>query len=379
MKRENVIIPAALQLAVDDVGWMDGRIPYWDNWQPNRTGMPRRHVLADYIVLNEIGRSIGMKINVMFVLGEWDRKNVLRRVPYATKYGEKWDCAPFLDVREAEKIRDYLNSCEYLEIGVHGLLHEAWDKDGTYLGGEFSLSEDFKPGAPKRPVPEWYMRSHLDAFFEIYKDWGFQQELRTFTCPGECVGAYDTEYFARTLRDYGIRYCHEGDAQPACFVKDGIISNTRKITLAPWEAYDINPAKLPAYDPENAGIISAHWPNFLRYDPDENLERLEAWKAFFERQAKIFGLMIAKDMDFAHHQLLYKNFAEVEECGGRIRIDFARVDEMLPGEPRYPLYISIKNSACPIVCEGGTLMEYEKQDGFTTYQIERTEGSVILL
>ena len=39
MKLENITSPAALQLAVDDVGWMDGRIPYWDNWCPNRTGM----------------------------------------------------------------------------------------------------------------------------------------------------------------------------------------------------------------------------------------------------------------------------------------------------------------------------------------------------
>lgn len=382
MEKRNLTIPAAMQLLVDDVGWMDGTIPYWADWNPNRTGMPRKHVLADYIALNEIGRAIGMKINVLFVIGEWDRHNKLQNVPYATKTG--WDHTQFLDVEEAEKIRDYLNTCEYIEIGVHGTLHEAWDENGEYVGGEFSLSKDFlprstKPTPEKVAVPEWYMRAHLDAFMELYKDWGFTQELRSFTCPGECCGAYDTDYFAKTLSEYGIKYCHEGDAQPMSFAKDGIISNTRTASLAPWEAYDINPDKLPAYHPDEAAMLGAHWPNFLRYDPDENLERLDAWKAFFERQAEVFGIMISKDLAMAHHQLLYRNFGTVEERDGCVKIDLSKVDEMAPWAPREPLYISVKNGSEPVSCEGGILTEYESRKEFKTYKVKRTEASVIYL
>ena len=379
MKSGNVTIPAALQLAVDDVGWMDGRIPYWDGWSPNRTGIPRKHVLADYIALNELGRSIGMKINALFVIGEWDRHNILKHVPYATKYGKDWDHTPFLNVEEAIKIRDYLNTCEYIELGVHGLLHEAWDENGTWIGGEFSLGKDFTPGAPKAPVPEWYLRSHLDAFMEIYHDWGFTGALRTFTCPGECCGAYDTDYFAKTLCEYGIRYCHEGDAVPGCFAKDGIISNTRAISLAPWEAYDINPARLPTYDPSAAGIISAHWPNFLRYDPEETTERLDAWKAFFARQAEVFGLILSRNMVMAHHQLLYRNFAVITEHDGQVRIDLTAIDKMIPQDPREPLYISVRNTAQTPLCRGGILKVYEQHAQFTTYQIDRTAESILIL
>ena len=379
MKAEDIRIPAALQLAIDDVGWMDGRIPYWDNWSPNRTGMPRRHVLEDYIVMNEVGRSIGMKINILFVLGEWDRHNILRKVPYASKYGEAWDSAPFLDAREAEKIRDYLNSCDYLEIGIHGLLHEAWDEKGNCLGGEFTVPADFQPGGPLVPVPEWYLRQHLDAFFEIYHDWGFTQKIRSYTSPGHCKGAYQTDYYARTLKEYGVRYCHDGDTDPICLVKDDIISIRRSVDLAPWEAYDINPAKLAVYEPEQAGIISAHWPNLLRYDPDENMERLDAWKAFFERQASVFGLILSKDIGFAEHQLLYHHFAEWKEEQGKIKIDLTKVDVMAPAGLRQPLYVSVRDQVGPIRCEGGILSVYEKQKSFCTYKIERTEASVILL
>lgn len=379
MNINDVKIPVALQLVLDDVGWMDGMIPYWDGWNPNRTGMPRKHVLEDYIALNEIGRAIGMKINGMFVIGEWDRKNILRKVPCATKYGDQWDHSQFLDAEEAEKIRDYLNTCEYLELGIHGLMHEAWDKDGEYLGGEFIVAKDFKPGNPLEPVPEWYLRSHLDAFMEIYNDWGFTQKLRTFTSPGYCKEACQMDFYTKTLKEYGVQFWHNGDIDPKCFVKNDIILNKKMIHLAFWEAYDLNPAKLPTYDSDNAGIISGHWPNLLRYDPDENLKRVDAWKAFFERQAEVFGLVISRDIAMAHHQLLYKNYAVVDECDGRIRIDLAKVDEMAPAGAKEPLYISVKNGSGPVTCEGGVMTEYESHKEFKTYKIERTDASVVYL
>ena len=167
---------------------------------------------------------------------------------------------------------------------------------------------------------------------EIYRDWGFTGTLRTFTCPGECCGAYD-----------------------------------------------INPAKLPTYDPDTAGIISAHWPNFLRYDPEENLERLDAWKAFFARQAEVFGLILSRDMVMAHHQLLYRNFAVITENNGQIQIDLTDIDKMLPPAPGEPLYISIRNTEQTPVCRGGILKVSEQHTQFTTYQITRTGESILIL
>lgn len=378
MKKDNFKISAPLQLVMDDVGWMEGRTPYWWGWQPSRTGIPRRHVLEDYIMVNEVGRSANMKINVMFVIGEWDRHNILRRVPYSNRDGDKWDCTQYLDIEEAEKMRDFLNSCEYIEMGIHGLLHECWDVNGEYLGAEFVTPEDFKLGAKKAPAPEWYLRSHLDAFMEIYNDWGFTQKLRSFSCPGHCDDAWKRGIFARVLKDYGVKFWHQLCIEKS-YVDQDIIMTHKDMILAPWEAYDINPAKLPTYEADKVGILSSHWPNVLRYDPDKNQESLGEWKEFFKRQSEVFGIILSRDIAFAHHQLLYKNCGVVEEVDGKIRIDLTKADAMAPSGPRQPLYVSIRNTAEPIVCEGGIISEYEAHKDFKNYKIERTEASVIYL
>ena len=378
MKKENIKIPAPLQLVMDDVGWMEGRTPYWQGFQPTKTGIPRRHVLEDYIMVNEVGRSINMKINVMFVIGEWDRHHILRHVPYSNRDGARWDSSSFLNIEEAEKMRDFLNSCEYIEMGIHGLLHEAWDEDGEYIGAEFVTPENFIKGGKLAPVPEWYLRKHLDAFMEIYNDWGFTQNLRSFSCPGHCLDAWKNGVFPRVLKDYGVKFWHQHCIENS-FVDHDVLMNHKSLILAPWEAYDVNPAKLPTYDPEQAGILSSHWPNVLRLDPDKNQENLGEWKAFFLRQAETFGILLSRDIGFAHHQLLYKNCSTLEESEGRIRIDLTNADQMAPSGPRQPLYVSIRNTSVPIRCTGGILSEYETHKDFKTYKIERTDSGILFL
>ncbi len=82
MKIADVKISAAIQLVMADIGWFCGfdRREYGET---SRTALPRMHVLEDYITINEIGRAINQKINTMLVIGEWDRKNILRRVSHS--------------------------------------------------------------------------------------------------------------------------------------------------------------------------------------------------------------------------------------------------------------------------------------------------------
>ncbi len=377
MNINDIKIPVAFQFTMDDVGWIEGRVPYWDGFQPTRTGIPRRHVLADYQAVNEIGKLANMKICGMFVLGDWDKSGILKDVSYATKQGKNWEGSPNVDEKEESEIRDFLNSCEYIEMACHGLMHECWDEDGNYMSAEFVPPIDFKKGNESAPAPEWYMRQHLDAFVALYKEWGFTQTLRSFTCPGHCRDAWKDGSFTPILKDYGIKYWQEPYVTHP-FSEDGVMLSKMPSWLGLWEAYDLNPDKFEVYTEETAGIICTHWPNFLRLDPDLNLENIEKWKNFFDRQKNEFGVIISRDIAFAHHQQLYKHYCEMTEENGKIKIDFTKADEAAPEWFDAPLYISVKNGVT-FECEGGVMTEYEKLDDFTNYEIKRTGNGPVFL
>lgn len=400
MNINDLKIPVAFQFTMDDVGWIEGRVPYWDGFQPTRTGLPRRHCLADYKAVNEIGKLANMKICGMFVLGDWDKSGILKDVAYSTKDGKNWKGSPYvygrnaIDVQFSNKqgdnrseanefemelyeIRDFLNSCEYLEMAYHGLMHECWDEDGNCMSAEFVPPIDFKKENDSAPAPEWYVRQHLDAFVALYKEWGFTQPLRSFTCPGHCRDAWKDGSFTKILKDYGIKYWQEPYITHP-FAEDGVLLNKMPSWLGLWEAYDLNPDKFEVYTEETAGIICTHWPNFLRYDADLNLENIEKWKNFFARQRNEFGVIISRDIAFAHHQQLYRHYCEMTEENGKIKIDFTKADEAAPDWFDAPLYISVKNDI-NFECEGGTMTVYEKLDEFTNYEIKRNGRNDVFL
>ncbi|MBQ4527085.1 MAG: hypothetical protein II998_03340 [Clostridia bacterium] len=397
MNINDIKIPVPFQFTMDDVGWIEGRVPYWDGFQPTRTGIPRRHVLKDYQVVNEIGKLAGMKICGMFVLGDWDKSGILAKVPYSNKFGKEWkgspyiresnsvdkshhECTPEKFEQELYDIRDFLNSATNLEMAYHGLLHECWDDNGEYMSAEFVPPTDFKAGdkSKRGPAPEWYVRAHLDAFLEIYNEWGFKKELRAFTCPGHCLDAWKDGSYTKILKDYGIKYWQEPYITHTIYENDVMLNNMPG-WIGFWEAYDINPDKLPTYTEETAGIICTHWPNFLRLDPDLNFENLPKWEAFFNRQADVFGIIISEDIAFAHHQLLFRNNCILEEAEGKIKIDCSKADEIMPADFNAPIYISVKNGTAAFECEGGVMTKYSERKGHTNYKIQRNGKNDIYL
>ena len=103
--KEQIRIPVALQLVVDDVGWHNGADERHLG-RPSRSGLPRMHDPLDYEALNEIGRGLNMKILCSLVLGEWDKDNLLRGVPHVTYNEAGWDRASEIDMDYAVRCRD---------------------------------------------------------------------------------------------------------------------------------------------------------------------------------------------------------------------------------------------------------------------------------
>lgn len=63
---KNVILPVAIELVVDDVGWHNGADERYLNL-PARSGLPRFHHPDDVKALNAIGEALNMKIICSFM------------------------------------------------------------------------------------------------------------------------------------------------------------------------------------------------------------------------------------------------------------------------------------------------------------------------
>ncbi|MBO7761305.1 MAG: hypothetical protein J6T24_00750, partial [Clostridia bacterium] len=123
VKLENITLPIAVSIRVDDVGWFEGA-----DWRtrglPSHSGLPRRHDPRDVQVLAKIGKGLGTKVLCNLVLGDWDIKNRLRGVPHETWDEAGWDAAKVIEKNRAffDETFDALQS-EHLEYGLHGLQH----------------------------------------------------------------------------------------------------------------------------------------------------------------------------------------------------------------------------------------------------------------
>lgn len=384
--KNSVCIPKALQLVLDDIGWFYGA-DQRSSGLPSRTGINRLHGLEDYEVVEALGKAIGQKINCMLVIGEWDRQGVLREVPNSNKWGREWNGSLYYRPLEAEKILDFLRSCEYIELGLHGLLHDAWCDDGSFLcDGEFYLPEGFQKGNPKKLISDDLLRRHFDAFFKIYENVGFKGGIRSFASPCGIKESPEDGRMTSILKEYGIKFWHNcvSPKFPRSFVQNDVIFNIKAIPLCPWEVYDLDPDMIPTYDPKDSGIIGGHWVNLLRYNPKRNLEYLDSWVRFFDRQSRVFGHILSKDVAFAHYQMLYHHHSDLTETENGIRIDFSRADAILPCGIRPPVYVSIKTSAGKPVCRNATLSLYEEKiypmnfkNGFCNYKMERRDSPVV--
>ena len=70
------IIPNALQIVIDDLGWFNGKDDR-ENHGPSCTAMPRNHVAEDYLAVNELGRALGTPV-VNFNLQKSFDNNILK-------------------------------------------------------------------------------------------------------------------------------------------------------------------------------------------------------------------------------------------------------------------------------------------------------------
>ena len=387
VKLENITLPIAVSIRVDDVGWFEGA-----DWRtrglPSHSGLPRRHDPRDVQVLAKIGKGLGTKVLCNLVLGDWDIKNRLRGVPHETWDEAGWDAAKVIEKNRAffDETFDALQS-EHLEYGLHGLQH------GYFVDGKLHDEKYTYPHTVKNEKGEWVrlprdfgeFERMITLFFEIYNDWGFKKPVRVWESGNGCFGTPDTDYnreFARILHRHGIGVWEWGCWPEDTMVREDMIYINSSLGFVTWNAYDIDPSLLPSCfeSGRRPGIVPnvcGHLTNFIRFQPEKNFEHASAWVDYFRRITAPFGAMIARDNEQSASQGVYARYAKVDTVDGGYRIDLAPVDAVRTELVEDEFFLALRTHELPKNCTGGRIFMHECKGDHTIYKIVRDASSSV--
>jgi hypothetical protein len=371
-------IPTPIQVVIDDVGWWNGHDGNQEQ-EPYRTGIARNHVPEDYQAIVDLGRALGIRPQAATILCEWDRKNILRKVPTATWMGADWDnskwVGPWLD-RAAEIIR---GNQSHFELTMHGIGHEYW------TGGKFTRAEWADRNGTMRPLDQ--VEAHLDAYAALLE----QNQLGSFpTAWVPCAFLHGfgptgdhKQSAAEVMNKRGIIYIntpwgnlHNREAvQYGVFGFDaGVITVDRGQDALPWQAIGA-PPKRPVRGP----TCGMHWPNVLHADPQRNSESVENWVRFLRPYNDRVDAMLAPDSLFFRNQLVHSVCTPLTVADRTIRLDFTKVDGMPGTLGRQGLTLRLK-SLGPVQLASTSIKiaseKAEQKEGFllSTIRLERIPG-----
>lgn len=385
--KNSVIIPTAMLLCIDDLGWHLGSDQRYIG-RPSRTGMPRKHLPEDYETVNAIGKAIDMKILCPICLAEWDKDNILRGEVGITFEPKTWDRGSLIDLELTQRMFEVMEKSDYIEYSIHGNLHGNYDAQGKQIT-EMEYFEYKNPSDTKLSTQsEEEILRRLEIFFKLYDMWGFKKDFRSFVAPNGIprhLNADDLQPLASALKKYGVKYWTSRWKGTVCDTEffDGIIyMEKNKKFGVPWNAYDIDPDTLFDFAEEGDEIVGdvmgMHWPNFLRFNYQNNPQCVEHWVNYFKRQSEIFGVMLAKDIAFTSSQHVYRRFSKITYGEKSIEIDISEAlgkpTDCLSGE----FYVSLKNDLKPTACKGGSIELYETHKTFKTYKIKHTDSIIAI-
>lgn len=196
------------------------------------------------------------------------------------------------------------------------------------------------------------------AEFRQHIDLGLKKPIRTFATPCGCVGTpEENRDYIKILKDHGIQFWHNGWSQlnDNVAVCDGMIC-AKGFEVVTWDAYAVDPDRLPlgltGAEEKPKTDFCFHWTNFIRYHPENNFERLDAWVNYFHRQAEVFGVMLSKSTPFAASQAVYNRFAKMDIGENSCRIDLTEVDSKNALGLQDAFYISFRKNIASKSAEG---------------------------
>jgi len=325
-----VFIPMPLQVVIDDVGWWSGEDGS-KRQEPYRTGINRNHVPADYQAIADLGRALGIRPQAAFILCEWDKENILRQLPTGTWMGDKWDNSKWIGPWYEEAAEIIRNNRKYLELTIHGVGHEYWEK------GAFTRAEWTDSDGQMRPQDQ--VELHLDFFEKLLNQHNLGPLPKSFV-PAAFRHSFGPSEgrdvsLAEILIKHGVNYINtpfssmynKERAQYGLFGFDAdVMTVDRGDDEFPWTAFPGDPVKVLS-----GSTCGLHWPNMLHPDPERNPEIVRRWVDFLKPCDEKPDMMLAPDSDTFQHQLAHNKATQATLIRNNIILDFTETDKF-PGQ-----------------------------------------------
>ncbi len=377
-KGVTAVVPMPIQIVIDDVGWWSGHDGSKQQ-EPYRTGISRDHVPEDYEAIARLGRLLRVRPQAAMVLCEWDRENILRKLPTSTWMGSNWDnskwVGPWLD-KAAHIIR---GNTDHFEVTMHGVGHEYW------TDGKFTRAEWADSNGTMRPVDQ--VEAHLDNFEALLAQNQLSPMPKSFVPTAFLHGFGPTDGYKMSLAEIlskrGIVYINtpfesmqnRAAVSHGVFGFDaGVITVDRGQDLMDWS--DFGKAPTGQLHGPTCGM---HWPNLLHPDPERNSEIVDAWVRFLQPFNSAMGTLLAANSESFRTQLVHHVCTQLMVRDDSIQIDFSGVDS-LPRPPsqqeltlkvRSPRILSFRSDTVRIVSDSPAEMEGSHQ---YTLRLSRIPG-----
>ena len=326
-KGVSVVIPMPIQVVIDDVGWWSGEDGS-ERQEPYRTGISRNHVPGDYQAIVELGKALGIRPQAAIVLGEWDKQNILRKVPHSTWMGKKWDNSKWVGPWLEEAADIINNNKDNFEITMHGLGHEWWT-DGKFTRAEWAANNGVM--RPKEDIER-----HIDAFAEIMKQNSLGELPKSFVptafrhgfgvTPGNEVSIAELlakRGFTYTNTPFEIMLNKENVKHGVFGVDSGIMTVDRGNDLLSWNVIGGRPEGVIV-----GSTCGMHWPNLLHEDPERNSEIVERWVKLLAPYKDKQETILAKNSLVFQKQLSHYVCTKIEIEGHSIIVDFSATDKL---------------------------------------------------
>ena len=299
-------IPLPIQVIIDDVGWMKGEDGHLQG-EPWRTGMPRDHVIEDYMALIRLGMGLKMRPQAAMILCDWDRDNLLRALPSATWQGEAWTTPPAYADQCAQIARLLNDHTHAIELAMHGLAHEHWN-NGVLERAEWH-------DAKGRMRPKALIEERLEAFAKIWDRNDLGPRPTAFV-PSAFLHHFGlgADGIVPLLKQAGVTSlstpfarmrCARPPRFPGFDFDDGLMTYDRGQDLFPWNASDTHPEA-----PLNGPVCGLHWANLLHKDPKKNDTVVQRWIQYLRPYGRRIDTMLAPNTDSFTGQLRFHAWAK---------------------------------------------------------------------
>jgi hypothetical protein len=341
-KELTAVIPMPIQVVIDDVGWWSGRDGSQQQ-EPYRTGIPRNHVPGDYDAIVQLGRALDIRPQAAMVLCEWDKQNILGKLPTSTWMGSDWDnqkwIGPWME-KAADIIR---GNRDHFELTLHGVGHEFWTE------GKFTRAEWADVHGVMRSPDQ--VEAHLDAYEALLNQHQLGPMPSSFVPTaflhgfGPAVGQKIS--MAEMLSRRGINYINtpfesmrnrEGAKEIVFGFDNGVITVDRGQDLLDWNIIGQGPTG------ELRGpTCGMHWANLLHPDPARNSEIVEGWIKLLLPIKESPDMWLASNSESFRTQLIHHTCAKLAPSGEGFRLDFTKVDALPDRTRRQELILKLKS------------------------------------